>query len=113
MLGFSCSSIVTAARYAYPNLLNKGINLFQCKYQIIFITLLVFVDVSEKSIMEDDVTMPLNPPVVLVKGKELEKAPLDVNVSNNCMKKNHLKEWCTPKSIVEHGIINCLLTHMP
>jgi hypothetical protein len=51
------------------------------KYHIIPTTLLVFVNASEDSIMADDVVMPSNPLVTLVKEEELEEAPLDVNVS--------------------------------
>jgi len=40
-----------------------------------------FVDASERLVMTDDVTTPSNPPVSLVKKEELEKAPLDVKVS--------------------------------
>jgi hypothetical protein len=39
-----------------------------------------FVNVSENSIMVDDV-MFSNPPIPLVKGEKLEKTPLNVNVS--------------------------------
>jgi len=42
---------------------------------------LVFVDASEDSVMANDVVMPLNPPVALVKEEELEELSLDVNVS--------------------------------
>jgi hypothetical protein len=42
---------------------------------------LVFVDVCEDSIMADDAITPLNPLVAPVKKKDLEKTPLDVNVS--------------------------------
>jgi hypothetical protein len=42
---------------------------------------LVFVDAGENLVMADDVIMPLNPPVSLVKKEKLEEAPLDVNVS--------------------------------
>jgi hypothetical protein len=55
------------------------------------IAFLVVVDASENSIMEDDVITPSNPPIAPIEGKELEKTPLDVNVSNNRRKKNHLK----------------------
>jgi len=51
------------------------------KYHIVFATLLVFVDASENLIMADDVATPSNPPISLVEKEELEKAPLDVNVS--------------------------------
>jgi hypothetical protein len=42
---------------------------------------LVFIDVGEDSIMVDDATMPSTPPIVLVENEELEKAQLDMNVS--------------------------------
>jgi hypothetical protein len=32
---------------------------------------------------------------------------------NGHTKKNRPKEWCTPKSIVQHEIVDYLLTHMP
>jgi hypothetical protein len=41
----------------------------------------IFVDVGEILVMADDVTTPLNPLITLVEQEELEKAPLDVNVS--------------------------------
>jgi hypothetical protein len=53
----------------------------ECKYHIVSTTLLVFVDAGENLVMADDVATPSNPPVSLVKKKELEEAPLDVNVS--------------------------------
>jgi hypothetical protein len=45
------------------------------------ITLLVFVDVGEDSIMVNDATTPLNPPVVLVKYEKLKKSLINMNVS--------------------------------
>jgi hypothetical protein len=36
-----------------------------------------------------------------------------MNVSKDRTKKNGLKKWCTPESIIEHGIVDCLLTHVP
>jgi hypothetical protein len=86
---------------------------FKCKYQIISITHLVFVDASENSIMADDVAMPLNPPVVPIEKEKLEKAPLDVNVSQRSHKKTCLEEWCAFESIVCHGVVDYFLTHMP
>jgi hypothetical protein len=86
---------------------------FKCKYQIISITHLVFVDASENSIMVDDVVMPLNPPIVPVEKKKLEETPLDVNVSQRSHKKNRLEEWCAFESIVCHGVVDYFLTHMP
>jgi len=42
---------------------------------------LVFVDVSEDSIMVDDVVMPSNPPIAPIEKEELKETSLDVNVS--------------------------------
>jgi hypothetical protein len=56
------------------------------KYHIVSVTLLVFVDACENLVMADDVATPLNPPVSLVEKEELEKAPLDVNVSQRSRK---------------------------
>jgi len=42
---------------------------------------LVFVDVSEDSVMVDDVVTPLNPPIAPIEEEELKKTSLDVNVS--------------------------------
>jgi hypothetical protein len=69
-------------------LLNKKTStLFECKYHIVSVTLLVFVDASEHLIMADDVTTPSNPPISLVENEELEEAPLDVNVSQRSREK--------------------------
>ncbi len=46
-----------------------------------FGNLLDFVNVGENLIMADDVATPLDSPVALVEKEELEKASLDVNVS--------------------------------
>jgi hypothetical protein len=51
------------------------------KYHIVSATLLVFIDVGENLIMANDVATPSNPSVSLVEKKELEEAPLHVNVS--------------------------------
>jgi hypothetical protein len=56
-------------------------NNFECKYHIIYVTLLVFIDAGENLIMADDFAMPSNRSVSLVEKEELEEAPLDVNVS--------------------------------
>ncbi len=76
-------------------------------------TLLVFVDVVKDSIMVDDVVMPSNPPITLVKKEKLEETPFDVNVSQRSCEEKPSKKWCTLKLIVWHGIVNCPLTHMP
>jgi len=83
------------------------------KYHIVSTTLLVFVDAGENLVMVDDVATPSNPPVSLVEKEELEEAPLDVNVFQRRTKKNRPEEWCTLESIVQHGIVDCLLTRMP
>jgi hypothetical protein len=41
----------------------------------------VFVDAGEILVMADDVVTPSNPPVAPVEQEELEKTPLNVNVS--------------------------------
>jgi hypothetical protein len=54
---------------------------YECKYHIVSATSLVFVDAGEDLVMVDDVVTPLNPPIVPIEEEELEKTPLDVNVS--------------------------------
>jgi hypothetical protein len=62
-------------------LLNKKAStLFECKYPIIFATLLVFVDASENLVMADDVVMPSNLLISLVEKEEFKKTLVDVNV---------------------------------
>jgi len=53
----------------------------ECRYHIISVTLLIFVDACENLVMADDVAMPLNLPVSLVKKKEFEKTSFDMNAS--------------------------------
>jgi hypothetical protein len=68
-------------------LLNKKVSTpFECKYPIIFVTLLVFVNASENLIMADDVITPSNPLVLVVKKEELEEAPFEVNISQQSRK---------------------------
>jgi hypothetical protein len=63
-------------------LLNKKISTpSERKYHIVSVTLLVFVDADENLIMADDVAMPSNPLVSLIKKEEFEEALFDVNVS--------------------------------
>jgi hypothetical protein len=76
-------------------------------------TLLVFVDACEDSITADDVVMPLNPLVTLIKKEEFEKTSLDVNVSQWSCEEELSRRMVHTKSIIQHGIVNCLLTHMP
>jgi hypothetical protein len=52
----------------------------ECKYHIVFTTLLVFVNASENLVMANDVTTSSNPPVSLVEKEELEEASFDLNV---------------------------------
>jgi hypothetical protein len=54
---------------------------FECKYQIVLTTPLVFIDVGEDSIMANDVVTPLNPLVVPIEEEELEKTMFNVNIS--------------------------------
>jgi hypothetical protein len=79
MSGFSWGLVVTITHYTYPNFLNEGIVPLECKYQIV--TLLVFSNEGEDSIMADDVVMPWNPLIEPVEKGELEEASFDVNVS--------------------------------
>ncbi len=47
---FSWGSVVTPTPYAYPNLLNKKASTpFECKYHLVCITFLVFVDAGATS----------------------------------------------------------------
>ncbi len=63
-------------------MLNKKISTpSERKYHIVSVTLLVFVDADENLIMADDVAMPSNPLVSLIKKEEFEEALFDVNVS--------------------------------
>jgi hypothetical protein len=71
---------------------------------------LVFIDEGEDSIMAGDVVMFSNPPVMLVKGEELEETLFNMN---DHAKKNCPKKWCASESIIQHGIVDYLLTHMP
>ncbi len=82
MFKFSWGSVVIPTPYAYPNLLNKKASTpFERKYHNVSATLLVFVDAGENLVMADDVATPSNPLVSLVEKEELEKTPLDMNVS--------------------------------
>jgi hypothetical protein len=81
MSGFSCGFVIIVAHYAYPNFLNKNINLFRMLVPNYYDYLFGFVDACKDSIMVDDDVMPSNPPVVRVEKEELKEAPLGVNVS--------------------------------
>jgi hypothetical protein len=63
--------------------------------------------------MADDVATPLNPLVAPVEQEELEEAPLDVNVSQRPREEELSRRVVRAlESIVRHGIVDCLLTHM-
>jgi len=64
------------------------------------VTLLVFVDVGEGSIMTDDVVTLSNLQVALVEKEELGETQLDVNVSQGRAKKNRPEKWCALESII-------------
>jgi hypothetical protein len=81
MSGFSQSSAVIATPYTYPNFLNKDNDPFRMQMLNYFDYPSIFVDVGENLVMVDDVDTPLNPLVAPVEKEELEKSPLDVNVS--------------------------------
>jgi hypothetical protein len=63
--------------------------------------------------MADDLAAPLNPLVAPVDKEKFEETsfdevPLEVNVSQRSC-----EEGCALESIVRHGIVDYLLTHMP
>jgi hypothetical protein len=62
------------------------------KYHIVYVTLLVFIDASENLVMADDVAMPSNPPISLVKKEKLKEAPLDMNVSQRSRKEEPFRK---------------------
>jgi hypothetical protein len=92
MFRFSRSFIVTATFYAYLNFFNEGNDPFQMQVPNCFSYPLVFVDVVENLGMVDDVVMPSNPPVALVKKEELEEAPLDVTLFDTNVFQRSCKE---------------------
>jgi len=59
---------------------------------------LVFVDAGENLVMADDVATPSNPPVALVEQEELEKASLDVIVSQRPCEEE------LPRRVVRTGV---------
>jgi hypothetical protein len=63
--------------------------------------------------MLDDVATPSNPLVTLVEEEKFEETSLNMNVFQRSHKKKSSKRVVHTQSIVQHGIINCLLTHMP
>ncbi len=112
MFVFSWSSVVTPTPYAYPNLLNKKtLNLSECKYHIVYVTLLVFVDAGENLVMADNVAMPSNPPISLIEKEEFEEAPLDVNVSQWLPEKEPSKRMMHTR--VDRSAWDCQLSPNP
>jgi hypothetical protein len=65
---------------------------FEHKYHIVSATLLVFVNAGENLVMANDVVTPSNPPVSLVEKEEVEKALLNVNVSQRLHEKKSSKK---------------------
>ncbi len=93
MFEFSWGSVVIPTPYTYPNLfLKKTLTPFEHKYHIVSATLLVFVNAGENLVMANDVVTPSNPPVSLVEKEEVEKALLNVNVSQRLHEKKSSKK---------------------
>jgi hypothetical protein len=93
MFEFSRGSIVIPTPYAYHNLLNKKFRpVLNASTTLFWLRFWFFVDACENLVMVDDVATPSNPPVSLVKKKELEEAPLDVNVSQRLREKEPSKK---------------------
>jgi hypothetical protein len=63
-------------------------------------------------VMVDDDATPSNPPVAPVQQKELEEAPLDLNVFQRPREEDRPGGWCALELIVRYGTVDCLLTHM-
>jgi hypothetical protein len=78
-------------------LLNKKAStLFERKYHLVCITFLVFLSMQAQLVMVDDDAMPSNPLVAPVQQEELEKTPLDLNVSQRSREKKSPKRMvCT------------------
>jgi hypothetical protein len=81
MFGFSRSFAITTMPHAYPNFLNKVNDSVQMQMPNCSGYLSIFVDAGENLIMADDVVTPSNPPVAPIEDEELEKEPLNMNVS--------------------------------
>jgi hypothetical protein len=83
-------------------LLNKKASTpFKRKYHIVSATFFVFIDAGENLVMANDVAMPSNPPVSLIEKEELEKTPLDMNVSQRSREKE-------PSRRVVRSRVDCL-----
>jgi hypothetical protein len=76
----------------------------ECKYQIIPITPLVFVETCEDSIMADDVVTPLNPLIALVEEEEFEKTLFDVNVSQRLCDEKQFERMV--RTQIDHSIVS-------
>jgi hypothetical protein len=73
---------------------------------------LVFVDANENLVMANDVVMPSNFLVALVEKEEFEETLFDMNVSQRLCDEKPFEKMVHTRSIVRHGIIDYLLTHM-
>jgi hypothetical protein len=62
--------------------------------------------------MADDVTTLSNPLITPVEQEELEVTLLDVIVSQRPHEEEPPKRVVRLESIIQHGIVDCLLTHM-
>jgi len=74
---------------------------FECKYQIVSTTPLIFIDVGEDLIMVSDVDMPSNLLIVPIEEEKLEETSFDVNVS----------QWSNLKKLFRKMVrtqVNCL-----
>ncbi len=112
MFEFSWGSAIAPTPSAYLNLLNKKVSIpFECKYHIVFITLLVFVDASENLVMADDVATLSNPSISLVEKEELEEAPFDMTVSQQSGEEKPSRR--VVHTWVDHSAWDCRLFSNP
>jgi hypothetical protein len=63
--------------------------------------------------MEDDVATPLNHPIVPIEEEEFEETLIDMNVYQRLREEELSRRVVHTRIDVRHGIVNCLLTHMP
>jgi len=79
----------------------KALTPFECKYQIVSTTPLIFIDVGEDLIMVNDVDTPSNPLVVPIEEEKLEETSFDVN----------FYQWSNKKKLSKKMVrtqVNCL-----
>ncbi len=72
----------------------------ECKYHIVSATLLVSINAGVNLIMTNDVATPSNPPISPIEKEELEKTPLDMNVSQRSHEKESFRR-------VVHTRVDC------